>query len=591
MTGIGRIILVCTMVLAVPAVALGQAVSVSASINPTRVYVGDTAVYTITINNAETQAPPDVAPIPGLDIEYVNASTSSSMRIINGRQSSSRSQQLQYQATPSREGSFIIPAQTVVVDGAPYVTNQVQFVVIEPPVSDLSPLTIEPERATVYVGEPVRLMATWRIGETIEEAFRFVTEQSAGLEWTSGPQPAPTRNSPRVRWDDDVLVGALGQMTTADGAFQTVNAERWFIPLAPGELTLGPVSAVYNVQTGRQSRTIFGQSNSERRMTRSNSATVRVEELPTAGRPGDYTGLVGRYTASASATPLKVRVGDPITLTYEVRSEGPMGRVSAPDLEGDPGVAESFKLDPEGWHETPMNEYGVRRYTTTIRALRDSINSVPPLGFAYFDTRNGEYRRAESRPIPLMVDATREVTAADAIGGGGGASMGSPGVERHPLGAGPGGILANVTSPDALVNQQTLLLDRFEHPVWIAAFAVPPVGYFALLGVIAVRRSADPRARRRAGARRAALATLKSSGDPERAIRTYLSMRFDRSAEALTESDCRALLGGVDAMVTDELAGAMLDGASDRYGSPVAERPSAERVAELLRTIDREAGR
>jgi len=35
----------------------------------------------------------------------------------------------------------------------------------------------------------------------------------------------------------------------------------------------------------------------------------------------------------------------------------------------------------------------------------------------------------------------------------------------------------------------------------------------------------------------------------------------------------------------------MLDGASDRYGGPAPERPSAERIAALLRTIDRGAGR
>jgi len=578
------------MTLLWPALARGQDVGVSASVTPQRGYVGDLLTYTISIRNAETQTPPNIVGVPGLDIEYLNASTNSFRSNINGRRSTTNTQNLMYQVTPMRAGDYVIPAQTIMVDGTPYRTNQAPFRVIEPPVSDQSPLTIKPERGAVYVGEPIRLTATWRIGEDIK-SFRFLTENTDGIAWTDGPQPSASGNEQRVQWDDETLVGVLGRVKSAQGMVTTLSADRWFIPLAPGEIKIGPVSALYDVLVGRQSMSIFQRNNTERRMTRSNVAALTVKPLPSEGRPSDFDGLVGRYAASASATPKRVRVGDPITLTYEVRSEGPMGRVGPPDLTGDPGVIESFKLDPGGWEETSLNQYGVRRYTTTIRALRDSITSIPSLGFSYFDTRNGEYRRAASAPIPLRVEATREVTAADAIGGSEGQSGSVPGVERKNLGAGPGGILANVTSHKALINQQTLLLDRLESPVWIAVFAAPPLGYFAMLGVLVVGRSTDPRARRRALARRAALAKLRSSGDAERAIRTYLAMRFDRDAEALTEADCRELLVPVDALVADELAGAMLAGAGGRYGAGDLEPPDPSRIARLLRTIDKEARR
>lgn len=583
-------IFVATLFLLWPASALGQEVSVTASVSPKNVYVGDAATYTITIHNAETQSPPVVSGVPNLLVEYLSASTNSSMTIINGRRSSSNTQGLNYQATPTRAGVFVIPPQTVFVDGVAHTTNAVRLQAIEPPLSDRSPLSIVPERDTVYVGEPVRLGAVWRIGENIQ-GFRFMSEGDADIRWTSGPQTAQVRGSQRVQWDNETFTGVLGEVDTSDGVMTTLSVERWFIPLRSGEITIGPVTAVYNAQVGQRGRGFFQQVETERRITRSNVATLTVMPLPERGKPSDFDGLVGRYTARASASPLQVRVGDPISLTYEIRSEGPMGRIEPPDLALDPGIAESFKLDPQGWEETPMNRQDVRRYTTTIRALRDSIDAIPPLGFAYFDTDAGEYRRAESRPIPLMVDATREVTASDAIGGGGDNGGVFRGVERHELGAGPGGVLANATSPDALVNHQTLLLDRFKSPVWIAVFSVPPAGYLALLGVFAIRRSIDPHARRRAGARRAALARLRSSGDPEQAIRTYLAMRFDRSAEALTESDCRQLLTPIDAQAADELAGAMLAGSADRFGGRSADRPDAARIAQLLRTIDKEAAR
>jgi len=66
-------------------------------------------------------------------------------------------------------------------------------------------------------------------------------------------------------------------------------------------------------------------------------------------------------------------------------------------------------------------------------------------------------------------------------------------------------------------------------------------------------------------------------------------MRFGRDESALTEADCRALLGGIDPEIAGELAGAMLSGCAPRYGhGATAPRASDDRVAELLRTIDRE---
>lgn len=574
--------------LAMTGAASAQGVRVESSVGAGTVYVGDTATLTIAVHNAETQTPPEIRGIPGLTVEYQSASTNSTMSWINGRQSSDVSQNLLYAVTPSRAGTYIIPQQTVLVDGKSYVTNQVQIRAIEPPVSDLSPLTIEPERSAVFVGEPVRLTATWRIGEDIS-GFRFVTSGGDGVDWVSGPQPPASRNAPPVRWDGDTVTGVLGNLTTSEGVFNSLTAERWFIPLAPGEVVIGPVTAAYDVQTGSRGRGLFRPTQTERRMTRSNTVTVRALPLPADGKPADFTGLVGGYSAAASAAPLRVRVGDPITLTYEIRSAGPMGPVGPPDLESDPGVAESFKLDPEGWHEVPTGNSGARRFTTTIRALRDSISEIPPMGFAYFDTGAGDYRRAESDSIPIRVESAVEVTAADAIGGGG-FTPGAAAPVRRELGAGPGGILANATGPSALVNRQTLLLDRFESPVWVAVFTAPPIGYLALLGVITYRRTSDPASRRRSSARRAALSALRSSGDCERAIRTYLSMRFDTSAEALTEADCRRLLSPIDKPIGDELAALMLAGSSARYGDGARNTGiDQSRVEELLRTIDREA--
>ena len=53
-------------------------------------------------------------------------------------------------------------------------------------------------------------------------------------------------------------------------------------------------------------------------MVSSQPLKLTVLPLPEEGKPSGFYGLVGQYTISASATPTKVNVGDPITLTVKV---------------------------------------------------------------------------------------------------------------------------------------------------------------------------------------------------------------------------------------------------------------------------------
>src|SRR6516162_9933180 len=46
-----------------------------------------------------------------------------------------------------------------------------------------------------------------------------------------------------------------------------------------------------------------------------------VEEPPVAGRPADFSGLVGFFRISTSASPTEVRVEDPLTLTVRITGD------------------------------------------------------------------------------------------------------------------------------------------------------------------------------------------------------------------------------------------------------------------------------
>ena len=49
---------------------------------------------------------------------------------------------------------------------------------------------------------------------------------------------------------------------------------------------------------------------------------LTIQPLPTVDQPEDYTGAVGKYTMDVLAKPTKVKIGDPITLSINIKWRG-----------------------------------------------------------------------------------------------------------------------------------------------------------------------------------------------------------------------------------------------------------------------------
>src|SRR5690606_11361595 len=208
--------------------------------------------------------------------------------------------------------------------------------------------------------------------------------------------------------------------------------------------------------------------------------SLRVRPLPSEGRPGSFSGLVGRYAVEAKAEPRDVRVGDPITLTVTVRGDGPAEEIPTLDLAGQDGFGDQFKLTGE----RPTTELlpDVKRFTTMIRAREADVSAVPPIELTYFDARAGEYRTAASDAIPLRVQAAQRVALPDAPP----RERGERDRERDAALAqadrpsGPREVTVEDVSPD---RESVFALVR--GPVGIAAVAAPPAMALAIVAVAA----------------------------------------------------------------------------------------------------------
>jgi hypothetical protein len=143
--------------------------------------------------------------------------------------------------------------------------------------------------------------------------------------------------------------------------------------------------------------------------------TFPVNPLPTEGRPDTFTGAIGNFTLNIFASPLKVEVGDPITLNMTIAGEGNFNRVEAP-------------VFPENqlWKTyTPTSDYsedtsklsGSKSFEQAVVVKQPGVTEIPSLSFSYFDPIAQKYVTIDSEPIPLQVAGPKGTPSNENTGG------------------------------------------------------------------------------------------------------------------------------------------------------------------------------
>ena len=319
----------------------------------------------------------------------------------------------------------------------------------------------------------------------------------------------------------------------------------------------------------------------------SNAVRVRVRELPSRGRPDDFTGLVGRFGLEAAVDISSLETGETATLTVRVVGRGSL-RGEAPKIEAPEGLkvyAETpdarTLLDPDQGLVTEA----VFRYA--VVPLLPGPWEIPAIELAFFDPDEGRYRRARTEPIKLTVTGDPVVDSAVVARS---AALTRAREEVEVLGA---DILPLHAGRRMLGDRRA----RLASPLVLALLFLPLLGF----GGVAVRAansrvagtaSGQRRARGRAAKdARGAARKAAQAGDfaaAEQALRDWLSARLERPGGALSPIDGEAVLN--DAGAPPEVAsglGALLTRIEAvRFGG-APERDIADDISTWLDQADR----
>ncbi len=542
------------------AAAVSQ-VQVSASVDTSRpIYLGTQFSYSITIENGEAPQHVNLAPLS--EFHPSGPSQQSRTSIVNGRVSSSVV--LSYALTAPRLGTVTIPAVEVAVQGQTYRTRPVTVRVVQPGQTQQMDIEMALSEQECYVGQPILLTVSFYVWLDIarEEAIANIQINIPVLESSSFYVEDPDA-LPFAGTQTALIVNGQRQIMVQDRADHKgvscvrVRLAKILIPRQPGTIEFEPAAAGADIAVGRQrsGRDPFFDDffrpryEYQRFGCSSEPLQLSVQPLPTEGRPDGFYGLVGRYTIEAEASPTQVHVGDPITLTIRIGGSRYLKPVQWPDLEAIPGLIEDFKIPSERADAEITDSQKV--FSQTIRAAHENVKEIPPIPLSFFDIVKKQYTTIRTRAIPLEVAPTRIVTQADVESRG----FSSP---SRQIAAVREGLSANITGPEALVNQHVTLLSAAASPlVLILWFGPLSVWLLSVLYKFSVRTSPQRRAakRRRTAANRAIhsvrTAEKQDSAAPVLglALKQYIADKLNKSAGALTASECESLLSraGADA--------------------------------------------
>ena len=305
-----------------PAQALAQKGTITLTVQPRQVRVGDDIEVTVEASGAiDAIQAPDAS---GLPME--SAGQSSSISLVNGRMSSQIEHH--YRVVPDRAGDFSIgPAMALMRGRAVARSNTVQVKVL--PAPKLRAISQEAQDLASFEGQAVFALAVVPRGEVVVgEAFQFILElyirrglPVRGAELSKAPELDGFKR--------ENLLGkrrnrAARRTVRIGGTMYDVHTQErsLLIPLGPGERVLGASEFVVQIARGFRAR---------RKKVRTRPVRVRVVEPPARGRPAAFVpGVVGRFKL-AGGPDLKrgrsIRAGERVLVDLRVSGIGNLDAV------------------------------------------------------------------------------------------------------------------------------------------------------------------------------------------------------------------------------------------------------------------------
>jgi hypothetical protein len=397
----------------------------------TVVVVGETFTlsYTLNAQGSGFRGPN----IQGFDLlSGPNTSQSSSVRFVNGGTTMSIAYTYTYLMQATKEGTFDIPAASVMANGKQITSNTLTIKVVKNANSSgnqnqsagaqtrgagSQSSSVGGNSNDVYVkafasnSNPLQ-------GEGIVITYKIFTKVPIAQINISKLSSFSGFWSQNLMKENDKL-----QQTT-----QVIDGEQYIVadirkialfPLKSGRLVIDPLELACVAQVRRQSKTKTGDpffddffndsffnsgvANVEKNL-KSNPVIITVQPLPEAGKPSDFSGAVGNFTFHSEVDKTRLKTNEAVTLKCTVSGKGniqlidKMNVVFPPDFESyDPKITSDIQTTAAGISGNQIFEY-------LLIPRKPGKFSIKPIIFSYFDLSKKRYISLSSPEFSLDVE-------------------------------------------------------------------------------------------------------------------------------------------------------------------------------------------
>jgi hypothetical protein len=495
-----------------------------------------------------------------------------------------------YFIQPQKVGSFTIGPASVQIGGKTYSSNRSTLQVVRSAADqsdDHGPIFLEAElsKTSMYVEEQAIYTIKLYLRKNVRD-IRLDLPEKENLSFKQLAKPAEYRSNRRGR-EYNVLEAHYVVVPSKPGAYKVEPARMSMTVFEPrsrsGRSRLGDpfFKDPFSAFTSGRPLTVAGPA-----------LQLDVRPLPEAGKPPDFSGLVGSFNMRSKLDPVSLKTGESATLTVSVSGRGNVNRI--PDLKI-PELDQIKIYADQPVLESTQDSEGLRGTKTMKWALvpeKEGRLEVPPVAVSYFDPQDHAYKTLRSSGYTLSVlrgkEEKIEVAAADA------AATNGEGAVKHAVEE-----LGRDIFPVHAAMQDFGTTKRLQLEGWLltAMFALPFIIYLGALCGFKLRRSTAA-GQADINAKKAARRFYKqygrgglAAGELLELIRDYLNNRFGVSYGSLTPAEAGTILmdGGIGAGTAEKLRACMQrceDAVYSGKGDAVVH--PGEDLVQLIKKIEKE---
>lgn len=321
---------------------------------------------------------------------------------INGVRSYSKT--YSYTLAPTARGKFTISQASIVIKGQVYkslpkeveVTAAVDRPDGEKTVDDIADeslyLVAEVSKTNPYLNEAVTVVYKLYASPTIDVTnFRALDNPKYNNFWS--------QDIPVTKYD-------IQNETYQGKPFRSVILKRVVLyPQKTGELDLEPLSLDVSIQVPTNKRDFFGGRilAPANKTVSAGKRTINVKALPTEGRPADFSGAVGEFDFSVTASKTHLNASESLQAVVSISGKGNLKLFEIPKLNlpsslevYDPEFNESIRTNLSGMEGKVSHNY------TVVPTFRGKY-PIPGISFSYFNPKTEKYHTLTSSEVMINV--------------------------------------------------------------------------------------------------------------------------------------------------------------------------------------------